>query len=81
MQGLDSIRTAIERSARAVELRPSVGQGTVVTKVRLRDGLSCEVEDGPWFPIESRDLPRRAATLMYRLMADVNRLVSCVPRR
>ena len=48
MQGLDSIRTAIERSARAVELRPSVGQGTVVTKVRLRDGLSCEVEDGPW---------------------------------
>src|SRR5580700_10228626 len=48
MQGLDSIRTAVERSARAVELRPSVGQGTAVTKVRLRDGLSCEVEDGPW---------------------------------
>jgi uncharacterized OsmC-like protein len=48
MQGSDTIRTAVERSARAVELRPSVGQGTAVTKVRLKDGLTCEVEDGPW---------------------------------
>jgi uncharacterized OsmC-like protein len=48
MQGSDTIRTAVERTARAVELRPSVGQGTVVTKVRLKDGLACEVEDGPW---------------------------------
>jgi uncharacterized OsmC-like protein len=48
MQGTETIRSAVERSARAVELRPSVGQGTVVTKVRLKDGLACEVEDGPW---------------------------------
>jgi uncharacterized OsmC-like protein len=44
----DAIRTAIERCARAVELRPAVGQGTAVTTVRLKPGLACEVEDGPW---------------------------------
>ena len=48
MQETETIRTAVERSARAVELRPSVGQGTAATKVRLRDALACEVEDGPW---------------------------------
>lgn len=44
----DRIRTALERNARAVSLRPGVGQGTAVTRVRLREGLRCEVEDGPW---------------------------------
>jgi uncharacterized OsmC-like protein len=44
----DSIREAVERSVRAVTLRPSVGQGTARTKVRLGTALSCDVEDGPW---------------------------------
>lgn len=44
----ERIRTAFERNAKAVSLRPSVGQGTAVTTVRLRDGLTCEIEDGPW---------------------------------
>lgn len=44
----DSIRTAIERNVKAVKLRPAVGQGTAVTQVRLRPGLECEVEEGPW---------------------------------
>jgi uncharacterized OsmC-like protein len=48
MDEAETIRTALERNARAVELRPSVGQGTAVTKVRLQPGLSCEVEEGPW---------------------------------
>lgn len=42
------IRTALERNARALSLRPSVGQGTAVTRVRLVEGLRCEVEEGPW---------------------------------
>ena len=42
------IRTALERNARAVTLRPAVGQGTAVTRARLVDGLRCEVEEGPW---------------------------------
>src|SRR5262245_38272078 len=42
------IATAIERNVKAVSLRPAVGQGTAVTKVRLRDGLKCDIHDGPW---------------------------------
>lgn len=44
----ERIRTAFERNAKALALRPSIGQGTAVTTVRLRDGLTCEIEDGPW---------------------------------
>jgi uncharacterized OsmC-like protein len=42
------IRNAVERSVKAVSLRPSVGQGTAVTKVRLREGLACDIQEGPW---------------------------------
>lgn len=42
------IKTAIERNVKAVSLRPSVGQGTAVTRVRLRDGLTCDISEGPW---------------------------------
>lgn len=42
------IRSAIERNVKAVTLRPSVGQGTAVTRARLGRSLSCEIEDGPW---------------------------------
>jgi uncharacterized OsmC-like protein len=48
MDGAQAIREALERNARAIELKPSGGQGTAVTKVRLQAGLACEVEDGPW---------------------------------
>jgi uncharacterized OsmC-like protein len=48
MSDVESIRTAFERNAKALALRPSIGQGTHVTKVRLRDGLACEIEDGAW---------------------------------
>lgn len=44
----DSIRTSLERNVKAVTLRPSIGQGTAVTRVRLRDGVACEIEDGAW---------------------------------
>ena len=43
-----SIREALERGAKAVSLRPAVGQKTGRTTVRLRDGLCCEIEDGTW---------------------------------
>lgn len=42
------IKTALERNEKVVRARPSVGQGTAVTKVTLHPGLSCDVEDGPW---------------------------------
>lgn len=43
-----TLETTFERSAAAVTLMPSVGQGTDTTTVRLRDGTMCEVEEGPW---------------------------------
>ncbi len=48
MERTEQIKLAFERNAKAMSLRPSVGQGTAVTKVRLRDGLTCDVEDGNW---------------------------------
>src|SRR5471030_642484 len=48
MERTEQIRQTFERNARAMALRPSVGQGTATTKVTLRDGLTCDVEDGAW---------------------------------
>lgn len=43
-----TIKAALERNVKVVAARPSVGQGTAVTKVTLHPGLDCEVEDGAW---------------------------------
>ena len=42
------IAVTLERNVKAVTLRPSVGQGTAVTRATLRDGLACEVQEGAW---------------------------------
>jgi uncharacterized OsmC-like protein len=44
----DAIRDVLERNARAVSLKPAVGQGTSRTQVRLQPGLACTVEEGEW---------------------------------
>jgi uncharacterized OsmC-like protein len=44
----DHIRERFERNARAVKLRPSLGKYTSAAKVRLREGLTCEFEEGSW---------------------------------
>src|SRR5574339_1266845 len=44
----DEIRTILERNVRAVTLRPTVGQNTARTHVRLKPGLECEVTEGAW---------------------------------
>lgn len=43
-----TLRSAFERNKKAVTLRPSAGQYTTVTTVRLRDGTTCAVEHGDW---------------------------------
>jgi uncharacterized OsmC-like protein len=48
MTDVVAIKAAFERNAKAVTLRPSIGQGTGITKVRVCDGFRCEIEDGPW---------------------------------
>ena len=44
----ENIRAAIERNVKAVTLKPAIAQNTAVTKIRLRDGLACDIEEGPW---------------------------------
>jgi uncharacterized OsmC-like protein len=44
----EEIRAAIERNVKAAALRPTIAQSTAITRVRLRDGLACDVEEGPW---------------------------------
>jgi uncharacterized OsmC-like protein len=44
----DHIRTSLERAAKAVTLRPSVGQGTAITRVVMSEGTRCEISEGPW---------------------------------
>lgn len=48
MSSSRTIKDALERNAKLVAARPSIGQGTAVTRVTLRPCLACEVEDGPW---------------------------------
>ena len=48
MPSPEEIKAALERNVKVVQARPSVGQGTAVTKVTLQPGLACEIEDGPW---------------------------------
>jgi uncharacterized OsmC-like protein len=43
-----AIASTLDRNVRAVTLRPSVGQGTAVTKATLREGLSCDIQEGSW---------------------------------
>src|SRR3972149_4185870 len=45
---IEHLKTALERNIKAIELRPSIGRGTAVTKVRIRDGCTAEIEDGGW---------------------------------
>jgi len=44
----ERIRAVFDRNAKALRLRPSLGQKTVETRVRVLDGLRCEVDEGRW---------------------------------
>ncbi|MHC4959571.1 MAG: OsmC family protein [Planctomycetota bacterium] len=43
-----SLKSTFARNARAVAKRPSIGQGTAVTRARLNGAVGCEIEDGAW---------------------------------
>jgi uncharacterized OsmC-like protein len=42
------LKTALERNMKALQLRPSIGKGTATTVVRVRSGVTCDIEDGRW---------------------------------
>jgi uncharacterized OsmC-like protein len=44
----EQIRTALERTRRAIELRPGVALGTMRTSTRLEDGVRCVSRNGDW---------------------------------
>jgi uncharacterized OsmC-like protein len=48
MQKIQHIKTAIERTKKALALKPSLGKGTGVSKARITNGLTCEVVEGNW---------------------------------
>lgn len=48
METRERIKTSFQRNSRALQLRPSIGKGTAVTRVRLEDGLRCVIEEGGW---------------------------------
>lgn len=45
---MNALQTAFDRSAKALTLRPSLGQGTGVSRTRIHKGLTCQIEDGFW---------------------------------
>ena len=52
------IKTAFERSAKAISLKPSLGDGTRSSRVRIINGLTCEFTEGPWRFVA--DMPAQA---------------------
>jgi uncharacterized OsmC-like protein len=44
----DRIKTAIDRSSKAISLKPSLGLGTGVSKAKIINGLHCEITEGNW---------------------------------
>ncbi len=47
-EAVQRMKEAVDRNVKAIRLRPSVGQGTAITKVRIRDAVTAEIEDGGW---------------------------------
>ena len=48
MANSGNLKTIQERNIKALKLRPSIGQGTATTTVRVRSGVTCDIEDGGW---------------------------------
>ena len=48
MTDAKDLKTIQERNIKALKLRPSIGQGTATTVVRVRNGVTCDIEDGGW---------------------------------
>lgn len=48
MSDPSTLKKVFERNRRAVELRPSIARSTSTTRVRVRDGTTCEIEHGKW---------------------------------
>lgn len=48
MSATEKIKVAIERSIKALTLKPALGLGTGKSKTRIKNGLTCEIQEGNW---------------------------------
>ena len=48
MTDLQRIQAAFERNVKALTRQPTIGQKTYVTRVCVRNGLTCDIQEGPW---------------------------------
>jgi len=48
MKQVEKIKTAVERTIKALTLKPALGKGTGVSKVSITNGLTCEIQEGDW---------------------------------
>lgn len=48
MNNSEKIKTALGRTKKALSLKPALGLGTGVSKVRIVNGLTCEIQEGNW---------------------------------
>ncbi|MEO5907728.1 MAG: OsmC family protein [Ginsengibacter sp.] len=48
MSETQKIKAAIQRTQKALTLKPALGKGTGVSKVRITNGLTCEIQEGNW---------------------------------
>lgn len=48
MKESEKIKTAVERCKKAFTLKPALGKGMAVSKVRIVNGLTCEISEGNW---------------------------------
>ncbi len=48
MSETEKIKLAFGRTVKALSLKPSLGNGTGISKTRIKNGLTCEIEEGKW---------------------------------
>ncbi len=48
MANPETIRTTFERNVKAVKLKPAAGQSLGVSRIRVKDGTTCEIEGSGW---------------------------------
>ena len=48
MGEMEKIKLAVERTTKALSLKPSLGKGTGVSRTRIKNGLTCEIQEGNW---------------------------------
>ena len=44
----EKLKHSVERSIKALSLKPTLGLGTGISKTTIKNGLTCEIQEGKW---------------------------------